>query len=486
MPDLYQELIKLAESDIYPFHMPGHKRNELSTPLKGAFRCDITEIDGFDNLHDENGIILEAEERANRLYGAEKTYFLVNGSTSGILAAVSAVADKKGTILAARGSHKSFYHAAYLRELNIEYLPNKIEPVNCMPDRYTAEDVTEALNKCKSRVEAVFITSPTYEGKCSDVRSIAKVCHARGIPLIVDAAHGAHFGFGNVANEKKESEVFYSVPESAVSQGADIVIHSVHKTLPSMTQTALLHVQGDIINKEKVKRFLRIYQSSSPSYVLMASIDLCMKEMQEKSECFIDNLLKNRNRIQRETESCKYLKVLGKKDCEDASKVIISVKDTPMTGQQLYDILREEYALQPEMAGESYVLLILSGWDTTDGIERLIKALCKIDNEIKPRESIKQDIQTDHELPKVMYSISTAWDMNKEAIELSEAVGRVSGDFINLYPPGIPIVAPGEVLSQNIINNIRMYIKEGLNVQGLVNLDINEVVKEGILCVKQK
>ena len=125
MPDLYQELINLAESDMYPLHMPGHKRNELSTPMKGAFRCDITEIDGYDNLHDESGIILEAEERANKLYGADKTYFLVNGSTSGVLAAVSAAVSKNGNILAARGSHKSFYHAAYLRNLNVKYLPYK-------------------------------------------------------------------------------------------------------------------------------------------------------------------------------------------------------------------------------------------------------------------------------------------------------------------------------------------------------------------------
>ena len=123
MPELYRELEKLADSDMYPFHMPGHKRNELSTPLKGAFRCDITEIDYFDNLHDESGIILEAEERANRLYGADQTYFLVNGSTSGVLTAVSAAVKRNGTILAARGSHKSFYHAVYLRNINIKYLP---------------------------------------------------------------------------------------------------------------------------------------------------------------------------------------------------------------------------------------------------------------------------------------------------------------------------------------------------------------------------
>ena len=156
MQNLYNKLIELSESSQYPFHMPGHKRNIDSTPLKGAFRCDITEIDDFDNLHDEEGIILQAEERANRLYGAYRTYFSVNGSTAGVLAAVSAAVKKGGTILAARGSHKSFYHAAFLRELNIKYLPNKSDDKLKIPGVYSQEDVENLLD---DKIEAVFITS---------------------------------------------------------------------------------------------------------------------------------------------------------------------------------------------------------------------------------------------------------------------------------------------------------------------------------------
>ena len=141
MPDLYQELIKLAESDMYPFHMPGHKRNLESTPMKGAFRCDITEIDDYDNLHDACGIILEAQQRANRIYGAEETFFLVNGSTSGVLSAVSAVVPKGGKILVARGCHRSFYNASYLRGIKIKYLPYKINTRCMCPETYTADDV---------------------------------------------------------------------------------------------------------------------------------------------------------------------------------------------------------------------------------------------------------------------------------------------------------------------------------------------------------
>ena len=486
MPDLYQELINLAESDMYPLHMPGHKRNESSTPMKGAFRCDITEIDGFDNLHDESGIILEAEKLANELYGADHTYFLINGSTSGVLAAVSAVVSKNGTILAARGSHKSFYHAAYLRNLNIKYLPYRLIEGLKIPDSFTADDIEKNLD---DSVEAVFLTSPTYEGKCSDIRGIASVCHKNGIPLIVDAAHGAHFGFGRATadenscdnaeafNNKLEYD-YLSVPDSAVKLGADVVIHSVHKTLPSMTQTALIHVSGNLVDKGRLKRFLRIYQSSSPSFVLMSSIDLSMREMEENGTQFINTLLDFRNRIQRETANCKVLKVIGKNVIDDPSKVLVSVQDSTMTGEQLYDILREEYHLQLEMAGENTALAIITGWDTEEGISRFINALLEIDKGLSKAVESKVSSQIVI-LPQKKTNICEAWDEDKETVPFDAAEDRIAAEFVNLYPPGIPIIVPGEVYTREIIESIKSYMEQGLNVQGVER-------KKGFLCVRQK
>ena len=545
MPDLYQELCKLADSDMYPFHMPGHKRNLEGTPMKGAFRCDITEIDDFDNLHDANGIILEAQQRANELYGAEDTFFLVNGSTSGVLSALSAVVDEHQTILAARGSHKSFYHAAYLRHLDVQYLPYKMDEEYDIPDVYSASDIESALkaigNENSNLVKAVFITSPTYEGKCSDIRGIAEVCHKRGIPLIVDAAHGAHFfseivafkgsckegseedsirdscnpeDKEKVSCEQKDSEriksahdvrndrLYTSTPENAVAQGADIVIHSVHKTLPSMTQTALLHVQGKLVDRDRLRRFLRIYQTSSPSYILMASIDLCVKEMLEDKETYIEKLLEYRNRIQRGTSKCRYIKVPGKDVIADAAKVLISVKNATMTGQELYDILREEYKLQLEMAGETYALAIITGWDKEEGIDRLIAAICDIDARIADKTPKRQTNCSDGscmtevnskdyesverassvsvmELPQKRLSLSEAWDAEHEKVSIYEAGGRIAGDFINLYPPGIPIIVPGEVISEGVIAKIDRFLEEGLNVQGIDD-------RKEVICVRQK
>ncbi len=479
MPDIYRELSKLAESSMYPFHMPGHKRNFKSTPLEGAFRCDITEIDGFDNLHDPKGLILEAEKRANSLYGADETFFLVNGSTAGILSAVSAAVSDGGTILAARGSHKAFYHVAYLRHLNIEYIPVKMIDKYQIFDSYTGEDIKRAIDSSESKIEAVFITSPTYEGKCSDIKEIAQICHEKKIPLIVDAAHGAHFGFGK------------GVPESAVSLGADIVIHSVHKTLPSMTQTALLHVQGDLADRDKIKRFLRIYQSSSPSYILMSSIDLCMKEIEENGKQFTENLVKYRAMIDEGTQKCAYLRVPGTDELQDPAKVLIFADSDKMTGQRLYDILREEYELQLEMAGEHYVLAMLSGCDTVEGIKRLIGAICSIDERLSGSGHINAE-RVDAHIPEAAMTIGRAWDAEREIANLEDADGRIAGDFINLYPPGIPIIAPGEVFDRELIENICGLLALNLNVQGIYdgenkeNKGIIEAGRRGVLCVKQK
>ncbi len=488
MPDLYSELERLAGSEMYPFHMPGHKRNVESTPLKGAFRCDITEIDGFDNLHDEEGIILEAEERANRLYRADETFFLVNGSTSGVCSAVSAAVMAGGRILAARGSHKSFYHAAYLRNLEIEYLPVKMIKKYGIYDGYTADDVRSAIAQ-NPDVSAVFITSPTYEGRCSDVERIAAVCHNAGMPLIVDAAHGAHFGFDD------------RLPKSAVQCGADIVIHSVHKTLPSMTQTALLHVQGDLVDRILLKRFLRIYQSSSPSYVLMASIDLCMKEMDEHGREFARKLLNYRKILEEGLSVCHNIRLAGPDELEDQAKALIYLQTGDMTGQQLYDILREEYHLQLEMAGERYALAILSGWDKKEGIDRLISALLDIDRRISQcrqntadrsgeKETKADAPDIEDKLPHRAMKISDAWDKEKESVPLCRAEGRISGEFIALYPPGIPLIVPGEIFDRKRIDEFNKYLDYGMNLQGVLTKE--RVGKKGIIdgreviCVRQR
>lgn len=489
MGQLWDKLTDLRKSSMYPYHMPGHKRNaDCGMDTSIFFDHDITEIDDFDNLHDARDIIMDCQNRANNLYKAGETFFLVNGSTCGVLSAVSAVTGDGDTILAARNCHKSLYHAAYLRNLKLEYIyPERISGFDFC-GAVNPEDVEAAL-MADHGIKAVFITSPTYEGVYSDVKAIADIAHSYGVALIVDEAHGAHLGIND------------HISDGAILNGADIVIHSLHKTLPCITQTALLHVNGTLVDRDRLKRFLRIYQTSSPSYLMMASIDDCITYMIEKGDLWAQSLMSYHDKIIAATRKLKHLEIPDDKIINDPCKIVISCKNASINGARLYDLLRDRYALQPEMACESYVLMIITGMDTIEGIERLIEAVEDIDrrlgstaveDEDHSESLIEADLDhseseiLDHSNPEKSYSYSDkkaplsmdtapkavktlrdAWDSRFEEVILESALGRIAGDFVNLYPPGIPIIVPGEEISRSIISTIKGNMSKGLNVQGI-------------------
>ncbi|MDE6747882.1 MAG: aminotransferase class V-fold PLP-dependent enzyme [Lachnospiraceae bacterium] len=468
MQTLYDSLVNYGESDFYPYHMPGHKRSHEAGTLSEIYKLDITEIDGFDNLHQAEGVIKQAQDRAAKLYGSEETFFLVNGSTCGVLAAISSVTDRQDTILVARNCHKSVYHAAFLKELNLRYLyPKQITEYEIF-DAVSPEEVKTALERYPE-CRAVVITSPTYEGVVSDIETIGRIVHEKGKILIVDEAHGAHFGLAQ------------GIPENAVRLGADLVIHSLHKTLPSMTQTALLHVNGPRVDHVKLQRYLSIYQSSSPSYVLMASMDSCISYLLENAESCFGKFKKNHKKFLCCMEKCRHIHIgqaetLRKKEYDfsawDICKLVISVKGTSINGQELYDMLLNEFHLQMEMAADSYVLAIMTISDGDEGWKRLADALLQIDGRIEYRikdldikeeaSQIKKSYQ-----PTVKLTITQALEHVGKEVPLEQAQGEISGGFINLYPPGIPIIVPGEVIDSCVIGQIQESLKIGLRVQGI-------------------
>ena len=462
---LYENLKAYSESDFYPFHMPGHKRNPDSGQISELYRIDITEIDGFDDLHRAETIIYDSQMRAAKLYQSENTYFLVNGSTSGILSAVSAISSNVGEkLIIARNCHKAVYHAAFLNRMRLCYVYPEMNSEYDIADAITASQLERAivaaleekdqsiLPQKEGKIAGVVITSPTYDGICSNVEEIAETAHKYGLPLIVDQAHGAHLG------------LHPEFPENAVCQGADLVIHSVHKTLPAPTQTALLHRNGNLVDEEKLRKYLRIYQSSSPSYLLMAGIDEAVSIAQADGERRLSRLLEYRKYLLKEIKDCKYIRV-----CPDTEpgKLVISVKGSSLTGQHLYDILREKYHLQMEMASGTYVLAILTMMDTWEGIRRLSKALIEVDCELCG--SCKEDLPIPcfYVLPEKDLELWEAFLSSAESIELQEAQGRTVVEFINLYPPGIPILVPGEKISKELISMICRYQEYGYTIQGI-------------------
>ena len=297
MERLYKKLESYGQSDYYPFHMPGHKRNRASSADDFLFERDITEISGFDNLHHAEGILKEAQEYAAQIYGTKKCFFSVNGSTAALLAAVSASVNKGGKILVARNCHKAVYHALYLRELQPVYIyPHEDQRLG-INGGISPERVERYLEE-NTDVQAFLLTSPTYDGVVSDIKTIAEVVHRHKIPLIVDEAHGAHLHY---------SKYFRC---SAADLGADIVIQSFHKTLPSMTQTAVLHICSDMADVEKIKRFMGIYQTSSPSYILMASMDACMDKLRKDGQQMFREFTFNLEKARQRLSKCEKIKLI--------------------------------------------------------------------------------------------------------------------------------------------------------------------------------
>ncbi|WP_448862320.1 aminotransferase class I/II-fold pyridoxal phosphate-dependent enzyme [Dorea sp.] len=538
---LFAKLKNYSESDYYAFHMPGHKRNLDLMQGTSPYRIDITEIDGFDDLHHAEGILKDAQERAARVYHADETHFLVNGSTVGILSAIMGTTRKGDSILVARNCHKSVYHAIYLNELDPVYLFPKFDTELGLSTEIDVEDVKEAL-RANPKIRAVMIVSPTYDGVVSDIETIAAVCHEAGCPLIVDEAHGAHFGFHPY------------FPKSANQYGADLVINSLHKTLPALTQTALLHVNGNLVNRRKVKRYLDMLQTSSPSYILMASIDACIhaveKTLEKQETAGIEEKILEKQKTSGIEEKCndreferqtsgmedgnsgneladtllfetyvnridalrndlkqlQHLKIIQTDNIDhyDRSKFVISVKDAPLSSHELYEILLKKYHLQMEMLAGTYVLAMTTVGDTEEGLKRLKEALFEIDTFIS--ESDRESNKNNASMPdfvgkqpalKKVWTIAEAvnirdeyeFEDNSEEMSLAKghkakvsfrkSIGHISLEYAYLYPPGSPLIVPGERISEEAVEILQWYQEHDFSIEGLQSEDGIEVWIDG-------
>ena len=472
---LINRLKAYKDSRIYPFHMPGHKRLQLGG-IKGEtarsgmdfpnpFFVDITEVEGFDNLHHAQGILKQSMEWAARVYGADRTWYLINGSTCGILASVCGCTSPGGHILMSRNCHKAAYHAAYINHLRTSYVYPQDLPGLGIQGGILPEDVEKALEEHRD-IQAVFIVSPTYDGVVSDVSKIADIVHRKGIPLIVDEAHGAHFRFGKW------------FPDSALDMGADAVIQSVHKTLPSLTQTALLHIKGNYVNSRNIERYLSIFQSSSPSYVFMASIEnsiFVMDRMQrERDSVQMKEYEAHLMDLRRRLASMKNLRLVDRDIVGmggvwdlDVSKIVVSTRGTALSGADLSSILREKYHLEMEMCGADYVTAITTVFDSPEGLQRLGDSLEEIDADITGMPGSREDGPAVYGMrAQARCSLREAMDSPCRPVRLKESEGQISAEFVYLYPPGIPILAPGENIARNILDVIEEYIKKGLPIQG--------------------
>ncbi len=476
MKRLYEILSEYGQSDIAPFHMPGHKRNVGILPDWNPWKMDFTEVEGLDNMHCAEGIIKDAQAELAKSYGVDASYFMVNGSTGGILAAISSCVKHGDSIVVARNCHKSVYNAIYLNELKPVYVyPTLIEEWE-ISGGISPVEVRQAILE-NPEIKAVVITSPTYEGIVSDVEAIAKIAHAHNIPLIVDEAHGAHL------------KLMVNCPKSAVDCGADIVIQSFHKLLPALTQTAVLHFNSRIVDRGRLENYLGIYQTSSPSYLFMASMDFALDFMQsEKGRCFAKEYWKELNIFKEKCHSLKKLCIMEEEIVGldevfgfDRTKLVISTADRKLSGSVLEERLLKEFGIQAEMSKGSNVLLMTSIVDGRETFERLYGALDEMDVQLV-QENFEAQIEgscvgdsgrkmpTD-EKTALSYRATTALSSYKavnsghKQVAAEDAVGEISAEYIYLYPPGIPIVVPGELITKELYD-IVLYYKENYLGEG--------------------
>lgn len=476
MSRLFDRLKEYQKTDAYPFHMPGHKRNlELMHRVYGEdfgnpFRIDITEIDGFDDLHHAEEILKECMDEMAAAVGAKKSYFVVNGSTCGLLSAIWAACPAGSSVAVARNCHRSVAHAIQLNQLKPYYIYPQNEPQLWITLGITCVEVEDILSKHVD-IHTVVVTSPTYEGVVADISGIAEAVHRYGAVLIVDEAHGAHLPFGRMAG----------LPQSAVSCGADIVIQSLHKTLPSMTQSAALHVCSDRVDIRRIEQGLRIFETSSPSYVMMAGMDACMRFMKAEGENCLLQLNQWLLEFYKKAKSWDELWVIDKESIEsrgflfDHTKLVFGAKHIQGCGKMLHQWLVEDYHLQPEMSTPEYVVLMSTVGDTENGFVRLFAAMedinCRLagffhENGLKSVETCQGGDfwMPEAKIHMTMFEVSR---MPHEQVEIKDALGRISAEMAYIYPPGIPFLMPGERIGREQIELMRYYTEAGRELHGM-------------------
>lgn len=492
-------LDRYSKEDYYPWHMPGHKRQDVFADdfWETLFRRDFTEAEGLDDLHEPEFFMKDSLEQMRQFYGTEKTYMMVNGATGGILAALFACAPEHAKILMGRNCHKSVCHAVSLLNLEPEYIVPELLPGTDIFADITPEQIEKKIQEMKQKgglPAAVIITSPTYEGVISDICSIKNVLVPYDIPLIVDEAHGAHLPFMPKRNL------------SAVAAGADLVIQSTHKTLPALTQTALLHVnRKELI--PRVERYLHIFQTSSPSYLFTQSMEKAVVYAANHSEVF-EAYRKRLKHFRKKCKELKHIRLLQPEQtcyAYDKCKLVFTVtgmypknvddtngqKYGNATGPWLAHVLAEDYHQVVEMAGAQHVIVMTSFADKKKAFNRLYGILKQMDAELteasKEAEAANETdadqkdavdsglpemektvlFNTKFHLPEQVMTPGKAWTFDSSRKKLTEADGSIAAEYVYAYPPGTAVIAPGEKIDAQVIRDIIHMVETGLNMIGV-------------------
>ena len=464
---IINQLKGIVDTNLISFHMPGHKLGKVydklgySDIVKNIYKMDTTEISGTDNLHSPEGIIKKSQERASRVFKSEYTYYLINGSTCGIQGAIMALCSPKDKLIVNRDCHQSVINSCILGDIEPVYILPKINNEINILEGVEVQEVLDTIDN-NLDAKAVLVTYPTYYGKTYDLKKICEYAHEKNMIVIVDEAHGSHLGLSD------------KLPKTALDQDADIVIQSTHKTLPSFTQSSMIHIQGNRVDKDKLETMLRIIESSSPSYVLMSSLELAVDIYETKGKELMEDLLLNIDRFKEDIKNNESIDIYND---NDKTKVFISSKGLGLTGYELETTLRETYNIQVELANYYGVLLICTIGNNSDDFNMMKDALNNISKQ-SYKEKFIEHIEYPMTIPVKVLSPREAFYKPKKSVKIYESIGKICGEYIIPYPPGISLLSPGEVITKEVIDYILLCNKKGMNVSGIKdsNLEFIEII----------
>lgn len=460
---IIDQLLKLNEQNLVSFHVPGHKNGNIYNKISyknfkdALYNLDTTEIPGTDNLHNAKDVIKKSQEKASKIFKSDETFFLVNGSTSGIYSMIMAATSPGDKILIDRNCHQAVINASLLGDLVPIYVYPNMNEEQGIAMGISPDDIEKQLIKHKD-IKAVVLTYPTYHGIGCDLKKIEEIVHKYDKILLIDEAHGAHLGLSE------------NLPQSALSLGADAVVQSTHKTLPSFTQSSMLHIQGNRIDREKLRLMLRIHQSSSPSYLLLSSLDFAVMVYETEGKYLMEDLLKNINDFREKVSKIDGISIMGEEVI--GSKGVKSIDTTRLwfglkniNGYDLEHRLREEFHIQMELSNNYGVLAVGSIANDKEDFDRLLNALHIIAKETKSKES-KQLESFTYKMAEQVFTPREALYKNKKKVLLNKSSGYVSGEYIIPYPPGIPLIIPGEKINDEVIQQITAMINNGMEILG--------------------
>jgi len=461
----FTELLKYAQSDVVPLDVPGHKRGNLKNDMKDAigvmtYRLDANAPKGLDNLSRPRGVIKEAEELMADAFMADKAYFLIGGTTVGILAMIMSVVRAKEKLILPRNVHKSVINALILSGAIPIFITPEIDNALGIANGISVNSVTKAIREHPD-AKAVFIINPTYFGVVSDLQGIVDLAHENDMVVLVDEAHGSQFAFSDL------------LPLTAMEAGADVSSTSMHKTAGSLTQSSVLLTKGDRIDPRRIRSTLNMLQSTSPSSLLLASLDTARKAMVLYGEEEIARVVKLAEYARSQINEIPGIQAIGldyfeKKGCFgfDLTKIIVRVADLDITGFDVFNFLRDEQNVQLELAETYLILAVLSAGTMQSDLDRFIDALKALSEEYFEKPKRIKTIKFKYSFPQSVTRPRDAYHAPKKYINFSDAVDEISAECVMIYPPGIPLIIPGEVISEEVIDAMEFYAESGSVILG--------------------